>query len=1070
MYGIDVRGAKAQAVCERITGARSVCRSVVVWLAVLTVLSSTRLSAVPYASNLTNAQGIVSFRLNAGADRVWIVYDGGLSTNQLGRLQAGLHQVELPSTGPFQVVVFKVSPLSYATFRGSNQIDALQISSDTNQNARFFSPRGIAVNTDPTSPWFGRVYVANSEAGTVTNNAFGPERTTLDGMYALNSDLSDAVGQGDRALTCDLYMTNTDRAPFRLSMGAKGEVYVCDASESDANLYEVDGDLVLGSVVLPGEDGGGFPVGLDRLHGQILAAVVTGVLTEGDGLTAYLVDADRQYDPVSPIRSTLNSIWRFPLGTNLPGIWRYPDLFVEAPWFGLAAQIMDLSRSTNGYFYVNDYRARGTDRAGLYVHDKDGNALWNSLAATRALLGDPEAKDFLAATGGGAVSDEYHYTAVLNQDTGVITVIPLIEGLPDLVQRSSFEAFHQTNSTACDLAFDAAGNLYAFTSTAQAVRVFSPGGTTTASTGSDGTFQVLRPPQLSVTSKGFAVEGETKAGFVVHRGGDTNVEVPFRFQLEGTATPGVDYQQTNTEFAAIIPAGITEWLIPFLPLPDGEAEGPETLVCTLQESSEYDLIYPKSATCRLLDQPQVRVLTVDSNAYERFPDDRIVFEVQRTGQTNSALEIRYDLTGGSATPEVDFGLAEGVPLPQVLRMAPGQSQLRFEVASRDDNEVEGVESVVLRLLTGDMYRLAEPTEATAWLWDDETRDWPAASVLFEDNFERPSGSNWVVRFGANDGVYDATVTWAYDYGLLGIPPAPNAKSETTSGLFLQLSTGDPVDGASSGINLYPKDRFLSGDFALQFDVFLNAGYVNPNEHLLAGLNHSGLYTNRVTRSPDPLETTRGGDGIWLALGNDIRDELLCTLYRLPAPGAFPQIITNRSAAFLGDVFPSPPYRQPGSPASRVPGVPVWTEVELGQMQNVVTLKLNHQTVVTFTNTTGFTNGTPMIGLNDQFDAVGSPGLDGSYAIIDNVRVISYAPVVRRLSFIGLDQVALDFLAPGAKTVRDVEVQVSPDLQPATWQDAAAVITPTADGFRATVPRSDRTRYFRVLRRLARDVI
>ena len=140
------------------------------------------------------------------------------------------------------------------------------------------------------------------------------------------------------------------------------------------------------------------------------------------------------------------------------------------------------------------------------------------------------------------------------------------------------------------------------------------------------------------------------------------------------------------------------------------------------------------------------------------------------------------------------------------------------------------------------------------------------------------------------------------------------------------------------------------------------------------------------------------------------------------------------------------------------------------MQNVVTLKLNHQTVVTLTNTTEFTNGTLMIGLNDQFDAVGSPGLDGSYAIIDNVRVISYAPVVRRLSFIGLDHVVLDFLAPGAKTVRDVEVQVSPELQPARWQDAAAVITPTADGFRATVPRSEGTRYFRLLRRLARDVI
>ena len=40
--------------------------------------------ATPYASSLTNAGGIISFRLNESADNVYIISNAGATTNQLG--------------------------------------------------------------------------------------------------------------------------------------------------------------------------------------------------------------------------------------------------------------------------------------------------------------------------------------------------------------------------------------------------------------------------------------------------------------------------------------------------------------------------------------------------------------------------------------------------------------------------------------------------------------------------------------------------------------------------------------------------------------------------------------------------------------------------------------------------------------------------------------------------------------------------------------------------------------------------------------------------------------------------
>src|SRR5207244_2808289 len=67
-------------------------------------------------------------------------------------------------------------------------------------------------------------------------------------------------------------------------------------------------------------------------------------------------------------------------------------------------------------------------------------------------------------------------------------------------------------------------------------------------------------------------------------------------------------------------------------------------------------------------------------------------------------------------------------------------------------------------------------------------------------------------------------------------------------------------GAVAAINLYPTNQSFSGNYMLQFDLWMNYGRVSSTEHVLFGINHSGLFTNQITME--------GSDGLFFAVSGD----------------------------------------------------------------------------------------------------------------------------------------------------------------------------------------------------------
>ena len=196
--------------------------------ATLLTLTPATSRATSYASGLTNDNGTIRFYLNESADNVKVILDlGGGGTNDLGALATGRHSFSLGSATNYQIVVARSSGAGWML--GVTN----QISSDTNILMRFVNQRGVVVNRDPASPYFGRVYVSVSALG--TNTASG--RVLGEGVYVLNPDFTDALGQGNTALTGGLpFSSASAESPHRLSLGPDGNLYICDWSDQTGTL------------------------------------------------------------------------------------------------------------------------------------------------------------------------------------------------------------------------------------------------------------------------------------------------------------------------------------------------------------------------------------------------------------------------------------------------------------------------------------------------------------------------------------------------------------------------------------------------------------------------------------------------------------------------------------------------------------------------------------------------------------------------------------------------------------------------------------------------------------------
>ncbi|HWQ90068.1 MAG TPA: hypothetical protein VN673_00235 [Clostridia bacterium] len=1007
--------------------------------------------AHPYATCLTNNAGQISFRLNESADTVRVLWNNGASSTNLGALSRGLTVTNIGVvTSPFQVEVTK----------GGSGTPSL-ISDNANTFNQFEYPRGVTVNTRPASPYFGRIYVANGRVGTTTTG-----RPVGQGVYVLNADSTDALGQGNTALTGGINMTSGGNVmPWRIKVGVDNDnVYLCDWSDVSGALWETDPNVGSGVNVLGALTGplsSPLPAGYN--HGSVSEVVVTGSLTDGN-LTVFSVDEDYETNP--GFQSELNSLWRYNIGSGpLPWINLPDQLVAVAPISANFSQTMGLDRATNGYLYLTDSRSAGAEN-GLLVIDPTGPIqLFDSLSASMNL---GFSRDVLSNTVSVAVSRDMKFCATL-RGGGTVVVMPMIDGIPDLASRIEFVAI---GSSARAIAFDAANNLYVVSNATERMRVYSLGLTTTCTTGSEGTFGLSSPSTtVSVLA---STDTVTEAGepappvFTITRSNnDLTQPQPVQFATTGTATRGTDYVlQTNgvtvTGNTVVIPAGTGDLMVTLVPSNDSTAELTETAILELQGGVGYSAVAPASATVSITDNesPTIDITAVQASMFEAVSNDYVRFRLTRRGDLNAAsFSVDVTYTGGTAASTRFTG-----PTTAAAFFDVGDVSKNFDVNPVNDALLQGNQTIIARVAAGTGYNVGtNSVSATATIVDDEVLP---ETVLYSENFNTDVSANWTTRAGSINGVDDYRTVFGYDYGS-GIPPlgaltfpvlptAPHGSD--TLGLYMTANKDESSPLGAAGVNVYPNGKTFSGDFAVRFDMYLMVGAAaSTTEYALFGINHSGNATNWFRNSAGGI-TNGTFDGIFFGVECDAAALGDYVVYSQPVPGAFnPVALTpGVNASTLTGIFKAPPYAFAGAPANNEASTtPSWAQVEISKIGSYIKLKINNTQIMTYSNATSFTAGNIMLGYCDAFDSVmaGNSGV-----IYDNLRVISLGPpqvvpATTVLSGTGNTNVTVGFSFPLDEPASAFRLQSAPTVQ-GPYADVTATITKQVPGvYSATTTRS-----------------
>jgi hypothetical protein len=458
---------------------------------------SLRATAAPFASGVNVSGTNVSFILNEPADSLmYRVNNGPFQT--LDGSTKGTKSFALGAPGDtFSIVAGKTDTVGY-TIPTGNQLPAAGnglsqptnesglrvISDDTNSLVKFNSPRGVTVSNNPNAPNFGTAYVTNSAAGTT-----GGRTLTGRGVYALHADQTDAYGQGNAAAQSALFGTASTNSPMKAMAAADGNVYVTGFGDALSGVWRLPPDLQSNTQVLAGTTGPTtLPVGQN--HGSVPSTYVTGS-TAGSDLTVWTIDEDMTNAQLTrtqasdPMGTDTNKLWRYDIGgASLPYSAMPTAVTPTTPLLAGFSIIDDVDRGADGKFYLSQNRGAGNE-AGIVVLDANGATLFDSLTASRTLLGNPTAADIIRNVFGIAVSPDQKWLAAMINASDV-AVIPLVNGIPDLANRLLVNSANPDVISGRDISFDAAGNLHYVSSGQGLYRVLSPGGTTWAATRFDG--------------------------------------------------------------------------------------------------------------------------------------------------------------------------------------------------------------------------------------------------------------------------------------------------------------------------------------------------------------------------------------------------------------------------------------------------------------------------------------------------------------------------------------------------------------------------------------------------------
>jgi hypothetical protein len=335
----------------------------------------------------------------------------------------------------------------------------VKISNNAQPQMQFYSPRGVAVDNNFESNYFGRVYAAETSPGTLTN------RTTKDGVYILNSALEDVTNQGAESYAGNVTWAAAS-SPMRLAVAEDGKVFVNDWSDAHPGVWVMD----------PANPGGTFtPVfsgltkatsGLSSIGGVNVHGSIAHCWVLGTGVNTKLYTFDEDY--VDAAATSTGNVLQYNIGT-MASPWQAAPSSVayNDALNGNLQQNMNscIAPDNRGGWWISQYRVTDAALIPSLIHvGTDGLVNFNS-GLTPTLI----ANSLLA---GMAVSYDGTRLAMGCQDEVKIFDITYSEtGIPTLTRLHSIKPAMGTNTAG--ISMDRAGNVYVISYTSERLGVWA---------------------------------------------------------------------------------------------------------------------------------------------------------------------------------------------------------------------------------------------------------------------------------------------------------------------------------------------------------------------------------------------------------------------------------------------------------------------------------------------------------------------------------------------------------------------------------------------------------------------
>jgi len=425
--------------------------------------------AVSYASGAVKTGDDVSFVLNQDAYSVQAILDGGAQTLNLSTTK-GTINFNMAGYSTYQI---KVS--SYGGAAGWTQF-----SDDSLTQSKYYSPRGVAVDINPARSTFGQIIVAEALGGAV--GAGG--RTTTDGLYIMSADQGDITGQGDTAYAGGVdWATGGSSSPFKVSMNRSDPsdhtIYIGDWSDGHSGIWTADllNPATAFNALLDntGRDAAGIVLenngaGPGQLHGS----VPVGPWVEGTGANRAMYTVDEDVG--------LGNVWQYNIGTTTSGYSTAPTARVTDGPNIILNGLADVVRDDDGSWWIAQYRYTDADAAPSLSH-------WADNSSTPSWISGDSTFHLDLAYGSLDINGDGNLL-VMGTRGGTMYVLDISDpNNPVLV-----DTITHSGSYVRDVAFDAAGNIYAVSSSSETLRIYEPGGWYDTILGSDGTFVVVPEP------------------------------------------------------------------------------------------------------------------------------------------------------------------------------------------------------------------------------------------------------------------------------------------------------------------------------------------------------------------------------------------------------------------------------------------------------------------------------------------------------------------------------------------------------------------------------------------------